>query len=161
MTNMTVVMGRSPREDGGARNLFTARSGQFTNGSMTLRRQTERLPGDGLAKEFAVLRGETGDNPLDMLNNTVDIADLQHYQTTRPSAKRFGSQEDGVIITDRSLPDSCGIRQSGQQGVTGVVKTEGEELGNEVAASFSLQAQHLELTQEIEEQKAVISDLVD
>ena len=82
-------MGRSPRDDIGP-GAHTARSGQFNNGSMFLRRQTERLPGDNLAKEFAVLRGETGENPLDSLNNTVDVADF-HYQTTRPSQKPFTS----------------------------------------------------------------------
>ena len=83
MVNMTTVLGRSPRDDMGPGTL-TARSGQFTNGSMRLRTTTERLPGDNLAKEFAVLRGEGGENPLDALNNTIDVADL-HYQTTRPS----------------------------------------------------------------------------
>lgn len=78
MMNMTTVVGRSPREDTGPGTL-TARSGQFTNGSVTLRQNTG-LPGDSLAKEFAVLRGEIGDNPLDALNNTVDVADF-HYNT--------------------------------------------------------------------------------
>ena len=88
MMNMTTAMGRSPRDD--APGSLTVRSGQFTNGSMRLRTNTERLPGDNLAKEFAVLRGETGENPLDMLNNTIDVGDM-HYQTTRPSQKRFTS----------------------------------------------------------------------
>lgn len=85
---------------------------------------SERLPGDNLAKEFAVLRGETGENPLDSLNNTIDVADF-HYQTTRPSqhtkhTRITTSQEDAVVTsTGRSLPD--------QQGVTGIIKTETEE----------------------------------
>ena len=124
MTNMTTVMVRSPREDFGG--LTTARSGQFTNGSMTLRKQSERLPGDNFAKEFAVLRGEGGDNPLDALDNTVNVNDL-HYQTTRPSQKKFDTQEDRVITTEQSLPGSSGIGQSGQQGVTAVIKTETEK----------------------------------
>ena len=103
MVNMTTVMGRSPREDTGPGSL-TVRSGQFTNGSMRLRTNTERLPGDNLAKEFAVLRGEGLENPLDSLNNTIDVGDI-HYQTTRPSQKRFTSMEDGAISTGRSLPD--------------------------------------------------------
>ena len=89
MMNMTTVMGRSPREETGPGSL-TVRSGQFTNGSMRLRTNTERLPGDNLAKEFAVLRGEGLENPLDSLNNTIDVGDI-HYQTTRPSQKRFTS----------------------------------------------------------------------
>jgi len=69
---------------------------------MTLNNQTERLPGDNLAKEFAVLRGDSAiENPLDALNNTVDVVDF-HYNTQRPSQKRFVSQEDGVL-TGRSL----------------------------------------------------------
>ena len=38
------------------------------------------LPSDNLAKEFAVLRGDGGENPIDMLNNTVDVVDF-HYAT--------------------------------------------------------------------------------
>ena len=101
MVNMTTVVGRSPRDEGPG--TLTARSGQFAGGSMRLRTNPERLPGDNLAKEFAVLRGETGENPLDSLNNTVDV-DF-HYQTTRPSQKRFTSQEDGVVTTGRSQQD--------------------------------------------------------
>ena len=49
---------------------------------MTMITQTERLPGDNLAKEFAVLRGDAAgnENPLEDLNNTVDVVNF-HYNT--------------------------------------------------------------------------------
>lgn len=142
MVNMTTVVGRSPRDEVGPGTL-TARSGQFARGSMRIRTNpSDRLPGDNLAKEFAVLRGETGENPLDSLNNTIDVADF-HYQTTRPSQHkppRFTSQEDVVVTsTGRSLPD--------QQGVTGIIKTETEE-GAEAKLSLP-QAHYKELIDEI------------
>lgn len=129
MVNMTTMIGRSPRDEG----TLTARSGQFAGGSMRLRTNTERLPGDNLAKEFAVLRGETGENPLDSLNNTVDVVDF-HYQTTRPSQKRFTSQEDAVVTTERSLP--------------GVSKTVETEEGTDTKISLP-QGQYKELLDEI------------
>ena len=71
---------------------------------MTLRGTTS--PGDNLAKEFAVLREE---NPIDDLNNTVDVCDF-HYKTADPRGKnRIQSLEDGVI-TGRSLADMSSVR---------------------------------------------------
>ena len=48
----TTVMPGSPRDA-----VFTARSGTFNNGNMTLR-QSARKPADPLAGEFAVLRAD-------------------------------------------------------------------------------------------------------
>jgi len=117
-TNMTVMMTRSgpkgalPNEDGRA--ITTARSGQFVHGSITLRGQTS--PGDNLAKEFAVLRGEGDENPIQDLNNTVDVIGDYHYKTQAHGIpvggkNRLPSLEDGVI-TGRSLAGISSIRQS-------------------------------------------------
>ena len=139
---------------------------------MTMRRD---LPSDNLAKEFAVLRGDGGENPIDMLNNTVDVVDF-HYATAQPSsttAKRMGSLED-AIVTGKSLAGLSSIRQSEQAGTmkemvaSPEVATENlagnntnvtsEQNGN---AGTDFEAKHKELLEEIEEQKAVINDLID
>ena len=105
MANMTTVMqSTSPRNNG----LFTARSGQFNNGSLTLR--SPEKPTDSLAKEFAFLRGEGGENPAD-LNNTVDVIDFR-YNTARAEPRmRLGTEDD--VIMGRSLADMSSVRQSG------------------------------------------------
>ena len=105
MNNLTTVMGsNSPRNQ-----TMTARSGQFVNGSLTVRGQE-----DNLAKEFAVIRGDAEAN--DMLNNTVDVIDF-HYNSAKPPQRstdnknlnRMLGSEDGVI-TGRSLADLSSIR---------------------------------------------------
>ena len=71
--NMTTVLNRSPRNANGA---FTARSGAFNNGSLTLRTngsggpkavtqtETSNNAENSLAKEFALLRASGGDGDL-------------------------------------------------------------------------------------------------
>lgn len=69
-----------------------------------------------MAKEFAVLRGDEDLNPIDNMNNTVDIIGDFHYKTQADGIpvggkNRLASLEDGVI-TGRSLAGISSIRQS-------------------------------------------------
>ena len=69
--NMT-VMGAGHSSPRGNMTI-TARSGMFHHGSLTVRGNVDE--GNALAKEFAILRGDA--NPLDDLNNTVDVVDFK------------------------------------------------------------------------------------
>ena len=71
-TNLTTVISSPP----GGRGDFTltARSGHFSNGSVSL---GKGLAADPLAKEFAVLRGDNMDGDMD-LNNTVEVVDFKY-----------------------------------------------------------------------------------
>ena len=71
-TNLTTVISSPP----GGRGDFTltARSGHFSNGSVSL---GKGLAADPLAKEFAVLRGDNMDGDMD-LNNTVEAVDFKY-----------------------------------------------------------------------------------
>ena len=60
---------------------ITARSGIFNNGSLTVRSPDKT---DNLAKEFAILRGEAPENPMEQLDNTVDVVDF-NYRTAQPN----------------------------------------------------------------------------
>ena len=68
-------------------------------------------PSDSLAKEFAFLRGEGGENPAD-LNNTVDVIDF-HYKTARPEPRMRLGSIDGGVLTGRSLTD---MKADGEEG---------------------------------------------
>ena len=71
-TNLTTVISSPHRGHGDF--TLTARSGQFSNGNVTLRKS---LAPDPLAKEFAVLRGDNLEGDMD-LNNTVDVVDFKY-----------------------------------------------------------------------------------
>ena len=78
-TNLTTFIGSPAR---GNRDItLTARSGHFSNGSVSLGKRRDLvggLAGDNLAKEFAMLRGDNIEAENDMLNNTVDVVDFKY-----------------------------------------------------------------------------------
>ena len=70
--NLTTVLTSPP---GGRKDFtLTARSGHFSNGSVSL---GKGLAADPLAKEFAMLRGDNLEGETD-LNNTVDVVDFKY-----------------------------------------------------------------------------------
>ena len=78
-TNLTTFIGSPAR---GNRDItLTARSGHFSNGSVSLGKRRDLvggLAGDNLAKEFAMLRGDNIEAENDMLNNTVVVVDFKY-----------------------------------------------------------------------------------
>lgn len=164
-SNITTMVGgafSSPRTN----QTMMARSGAFNNGSLTVRSPDKT---DNLAKEFAILRGEAPENPMDALDNTVDVVDF-HYQTAQPiPSKTLRSYENQPQPMGKISLKADSARQSGQQGIIMAQSTTNSNykldyVDNNAATKQSLDGlgeEHQALLVEIDEQKSVINQLID